>query len=77
MPRELNQRRPSYGTTIEIGWAIGLKKPIILVTDDEYLTEHPLIRANVNWVFEDFQNAVDVIHGLFDCLLYTSPSPRD
>ena len=66
MPRELNQRRPSYGTTIEIGWAIGLKKPIILVTDDEYLTEHPLIRANVNWVFEDFQNAVDVIHGLFD-----------
>ena len=66
MPRELNQRRPSYGTTIEIGWAIGLKKPIILVTDDEYLTEHPLIRANVNWVFEDFQNAIDVIHGLFD-----------
>ena len=66
MPRELNQRRPAYGTTIEIGWAIGLKKPIILVTDDEYLTEHPLIRANVNWVFEDFQNAIDVIHGLFD-----------
>jgi nucleoside 2-deoxyribosyltransferase len=66
MPRELNERRPSYGTTIEIGWAIGLKKPIILVTDDAYLTEHPLIRANVNWVFEDFENAIDVIHGLFD-----------
>ena len=28
--------------------------------------KHILIRANVNWVFEDFQNAVDVIHGLFD-----------
>ena len=66
MPRELNERRPSYGTTIEVGWAIGLKKPIILVTNDTYLTEHPLIRANVNWVFEDFENAIDVIHGLFD-----------
>jgi len=60
MPRELNERRPSYGTTIEIGWAIGLKKPIILVTNDAYLTEHPLIRANVNWVFEDFENALAV-----------------
>ena len=66
MPRELNERRPSYGTVIEIGWAIGLRKPIILVTDDEYLTEHPLIKANVNWAFQDFENALDVIHGLFD-----------
>ena len=66
LPKELNERRPSYGTTIEIGWAIGLRKPIILVTNDEYLTEHPLIKANVNWVFQDFENALDVIHGLFD-----------
>ena len=35
LPRELNERRPSYGTTIEIGWAIGLKKPIILVISNE------------------------------------------
>ena len=66
LPKELNERRPSYGTTIDIGWAIGLRKPNILVTDDAYLTEHPLIKANVNWVFEDFDNAIDVIHGLFD-----------
>jgi len=66
LPKELNNRRPSYGTIIEIGWAIGLRKPLIVVTDDEYLANHPLIKAKANWVFNDFQNAVDVIHGLFD-----------
>ena len=33
LPKELNDRRPSYGTVIEIGWAIGLRKPLIVVSD--------------------------------------------
>ena len=66
LPRELNERRPSYGTVIEIGWAIGLRKPIIVVTDDDYLSEHPLIKAKSNWIFDNFNDALDVIHGLFD-----------
>ena len=36
LPKELNDRRPSYGTVIEIGWAIGLRKPLIVVSDDKY-----------------------------------------
>jgi hypothetical protein len=43
-----------------------LRKPLIVVTDDEYLASHPLIKAKANWVFSDFNNALDVIHGLFD-----------
>ena len=66
LPKELNERRPSYGTVIEIGWAIGLRKPIIVVTDDEYLSSHPLIQAKSNWIFDNFNDAIDVIHGLFD-----------
>ena len=56
LPRELNERRPSYGTVIEIGWAIGLRKPIIVVTDDDYLSEHPLIKAKSNWIFDNFND---------------------
>ena len=65
LPKELNERRPSYGTTIEIGWAIGLRKPLIVVTDDEYLASHPLIQTNADWIFNNLNDALDVIHGLF------------
>jgi nucleoside 2-deoxyribosyltransferase len=65
LPKELNDRRPSYGTSIEIGWAIGLRKPLIVVSDDEYLTEHPLIKHNASWRFNNLEDAVEVIVGLF------------
>jgi len=65
LPKELNERRPSYGTTIEIGWAIGLRKPLIVVSDDDYLMNHPLIKHNASWRFDNLEDAADVIVGLF------------
>ena len=65
LPKEINDRRPSYGTVIEIGWAIGLRKPIVLVTDDKKLADHPLIQANINWVLEDLDTAMELIEGIF------------
>ena len=72
LPKELNERRPSYGTTIEIGWAIGLRKPLIVVSDDEYLMEHPLIKHNASWRFDNLEDATEVIIGLFGD--YVGPS---
>lgn len=40
----------SLGTTIELGWAIGMRKPIILVTDDEFVSENPLVQHSVAYV---------------------------
>ena len=65
LPKELNDRRPSYGTTIEIGWAIGLRKPLIVVSDDVQYMEHPLIRCNASWRLDNLPDAVEVITGLF------------
>jgi|TARA_B100000959_G_scaffold95563_1_gene101371 nucleoside 2-deoxyribosyltransferase len=65
LPQELNERRPSYGTVIEIGWAIGLRKPLVVVSDDEYLMEHPLIQHNASWRLDNLEDAVEVITGLF------------
>jgi len=64
-PKLTSTDRLSIGTIIEIGWAIGAKKPIILVTEDENITKHPLIKANINWIVKNLDIAVDVISGLF------------
>lgn len=65
LPKKLNERRPSIGTIIEIGWAIGLRKPLIIVSDDNYLINHPLIKDNSSWCLTNIDDAVEVIIGLF------------
>ena len=65
LPKEMNDRRPSIGTIIEIGWTIGLKKPLIVVSDDKQVLDHPLIECNAAWRFETLGDAVEVIIGLF------------
>ena len=72
LPKEISARRPSYGTIIEIGWAIAMRKPTLLVTDDPLVRDHPLIAANVPWVFDDFTAALETIEGL--AMVYTGPS---
>lgn len=65
LPKEMNDRRPSIGTIIEIGWTIGLKKPLIVVSDDKQIMEHSLIECNAAWRLENLDDAVEVIIGLF------------
>jgi nucleoside 2-deoxyribosyltransferase len=65
LPKEMNDRRPSIGTIIEIGWSIGLKKPLIVVSDDEQIMDHPLIECNAAWRFKTLDEAIEVIIGLF------------
>ncbi len=49
LPKSSTERRPSWGTAIEMGWASDMCKPIVLVTDDESLAAHPLVRESVGW----------------------------
>lgn len=65
MPKDLNARRPSYGTAMEIGWAIMLQKPLIVITDDPILINHPLIKHNAGWLLDNLDDAVHVINNLF------------
>lgn len=65
LPKEMNDRRPSIGTIIEIGWSIGLRKPLIVVSDDKQIMEHPLIKCNAAWRLTELDDAVEVIIGLF------------
>ena len=63
----------SVGTQQEIGWAVGMNKPVILVTDNDYVRNNPVIKATVPWRFryhndkagDGFEEAIEVIEGLF------------
>ncbi len=66
LPREINERRPSYGTVIELAWGKWEGKPTILVTDDPYVRDHPVINVCSGWELGTLDEALTVIHGLFD-----------
>jgi nucleoside 2-deoxyribosyltransferase len=59
----------SVGTLQEIGWACGMGKPVILVTDNEHVLTNAVIKATVPWRFTEaeggFAKAVEVIQGVF------------
>lgn len=64
LPRELNERRPSWGTAIEIGWGSAYNKPAVLVTDDDNLANHPLVRESVGWIVPDLELGVQVVNSV-------------
>lgn len=64
MPTPEAGRMHSVGTILEIGWARAIGKPVILVSDDEYLHEHPVMQYATNWRLTDLDDAIDVIEGV-------------
>ncbi len=64
LPREINDRRPSYGTVCELAWAHMIGKPTILVTDCPVLHEHPVISACSGWLLGTLDEAIEVILGV-------------
>jgi len=61
-PLNANSGQPlSLGTIVEMGWAKAMNKPVILVTQDRYLTSHPLIQHCASWHLETLQGALDVL----------------
>jgi len=66
MPWDLNRVRLSVGTIYEMAWASAAGKPVILVTDDTRLAEHPLVIENTGWILGSFDDAIDVILGLLN-----------
>lgn len=66
MPKQARQQKGlSIGTLFEIAWATHAnRKPLILVTDDEKLSTHPLIKAQVRWILTTFEDAYQVLLGV-------------
>lgn len=64
MPQEVNARRLSIGTLMELAWARALGKPTILVSDYPFILEHPVVQANASWTLSTLEEAVDVLIGV-------------
>lgn len=64
LPRNLNERKPSYGSIIELAWAHILGKPVILVTDDPTLVDHPVVNACAGWVLGTLDEGLEVAVGI-------------
>lgn len=64
MPQALNERRLSVGTLIELAWAHALGKSTILVSDYQFLLEHPVVQANASWILSTLDEAVEVVVGV-------------
>lgn len=64
LPAEMNAKRPSYGTVWEIGGAHFLNKSTIIVTDDKYIMQHPLLGGCADWLLDDLDEALDVCIGI-------------
>lgn len=61
LPKDQMTKRPSYGTVMEIAWFAMMQKPIIIVTDDDYIKNHPLFYTYVGWFSEDLDDAIHSI----------------
>jgi nucleoside 2-deoxyribosyltransferase len=64
LPKPEEGRRQSYGSLIEIGIARGLDKPVIVVTDDPFIKQHPVLNAFAAWVLDNLDDGIDVCAGL-------------
>ena len=62
--------RLSIGTLQEIGWAVGMGKPVIVLSSLKEVLEHPVLRATVPFLFninvKGYQHATEPIRGLFE-----------
>lgn len=64
--RAKHQKRDSIGTILEIGWASSQQhsKPVILITDDEFIIEHPVMAACNGWCLPTLDDGIEVAVGL-------------
>ncbi len=65
LPRLIHAESPySLGTVCELAWAKMAQKPTILVSDDPYILEHPVLGANAGWLLDNMEDAIEVIVGV-------------
>tara|TARA_Y100000034_G_scaffold136371_1_gene212455 strand:+ start:13252 stop:13743 length:492 start_codon:yes stop_codon:yes gene_type:complete len=61
MPKEITQGRGNYGTTTELAWFIMMQKPIVLVTDDPGIINHPVMMHGCGWIVDNLEEGLDIV----------------
>jgi|TARA_B110000263_G_C14993815_1_gene367209 nucleoside 2-deoxyribosyltransferase len=68
LPKEINERRPSYGTTFEIAWGYSMQKPVVIVSNDKQVHNHPLMDMSgaLFWNLEEAIDYVNILLGEYE-----------
>lgn len=66
LPTPTNGRSHSLGTVVEIGWAHGQNKPVIIVSDDPFIKSHPVLNTCSGWMLDNLDDGIEVCVGLLD-----------
>lgn len=53
------EERPPIGTICECVWASEMRKPLILVTDNEWYKFHPFMKKFASWVVPSVEDLLD------------------
>ncbi len=64
VPKKYTSINPAYGTLCELAWGHILGKPTVVVTDDPYIEQHPLINACAGWMLPTLSAGLDVCTGV-------------
>ena len=51
--------RQCVGSLMELGYALALDVPFIVVTNDDFIRLHPFISENALYVFDNMEDAID------------------
>lgn len=62
----LGAKSVSIGSVGEMFWAHTMKKPIVLVREDENVHNHDMLNAIAGWVFTDLDAAIGQVMKLID-----------
>lgn len=61
----LGAKKVSIGSMIELGWANEIKKPIVVVMEDDNIHNHAMVREIASWIVPTLDQGLEVIKGLF------------
>jgi nucleoside 2-deoxyribosyltransferase len=67
LPKCISDRRCSYGTVCELAWAYADQAPVVIVSDDPYIHEHPVLKM-IGVHFDYLEDGISYINQLRLCL---------
>ena len=58
LPKCINERRASYGTIFEISYGFALGKKVFIISDDEYVQSHPVMKGATTEYYQCIDSAL-------------------
>lgn len=65
LPKPAEGAQRSAGTICEAAWSFALGLPLIVVSNDPFVKEHPVLSELANWNLDTLDQACETLIGIF------------